>query len=122
MGKTGWIVFTIVLIFCSAGYGERVTRNVEVTAEEEKIRDKLGYEAIKEIHLDMDDDHSGSIDRNESTGFMKEDMQMRGSERARRENKFHGDDDAITVDDLWEAWFESNERNWNNDRVGLRAL
>lgn len=50
---------------------------------------------------------------------MKEDMQMRGSERTRRENKFHGDDDAITVDDLWEAWFESIERTWTNERVKI---
>uniref|UniRef100_A0A1I7UK45 SOAR domain-containing protein n=1 Tax=Caenorhabditis tropicalis TaxID=1561998 RepID=A0A1I7UK45_9PELO len=115
MGKilvSALLLFHVVLIV-----GDRVTRNVEVTAEEEKVRDKLGYEAIRDIHRDMDDDHSGSIDRNESTGFMKEDMQMRGSERTRRENKFHGDDDAITVDDLWEAWFESAERTWTNERL-----
>ncbi|CAI2349841.1 unnamed protein product [Caenorhabditis sp. 36 PRJEB53466] len=118
MSRTMLSVRIIVLaLLLSAGLGQRVTRNVEVTAEEEKIRDKLGYEAVKEIHRDMDDDHSGSIDRNESTGFMKEDMQMRGSERTRRENKFHRDDDAISVDDLWEAWFESDERSWSSDRL-----
>lgn len=112
---TFFVLFlSLLLSICDS---DRVTRNVEVTAEEEKIRDKLGYEAIRDIHRDMDDDHSGSIDRNESTGFMKEDMQMRGSERTRRENKFHGDDDAITVDDLWEAWFESIERTWTNERL-----
>ncbi|CAL2035065.1 CBN-STIM-1 protein [Caenorhabditis brenneri] len=118
MGKLGRISTVALVIFHVVHIlGERVTRNVEVTAEEEKIRDKLGYEAIRDIHRDMDDDHSGSIDRNESTGFMKEDMQMRSSERTRRENKFHGDDDAITVDDLWEAWFESVERTWTNERL-----
>ncbi|CAB3402268.1 unnamed protein product [Caenorhabditis bovis] len=95
----------------------KITTKVEVTAQEEKFRDNEGYEAIREIHREMDDDHSGSIDRNESTGFLKEDMHMRGSERTRRENKFHGDDDSITVDDLWEAWFESTERSWTNERL-----
>ncbi|CCD73857.1 Stromal interaction molecule 1 [Caenorhabditis elegans] len=118
MGRVSWIIALYLTInVVIVVNGDRVTRNVEVTAEEEKIRDKLGYEAIRDIHRDMDDDHSGSIDRNESTGFMKEDMQMRGSERTRRENKFHGDDDAITVDDLWEAWFESIERTWTNERL-----
>lgn len=42
--------------------------DVEVTAEEEKIRDRRGFEAIAEIHKEMDDDHSGSIDRTESSG------------------------------------------------------
>ncbi|PIC41205.1 hypothetical protein B9Z55_008706 [Caenorhabditis nigoni] len=132
MGTRNFFAFFFCLIHI-VNSAERVTRSrlitliatlptffvvdVEVTAEEEKIRDKLGYEAIRDIHRDMDDDHSGSIDRNESTGFMKEDMQMRGSERTRRENKFHGDDEAITVDDLWEAWFESTERTWTNERL-----
>uniref|UniRef100_A0A0K0DG18 SAM domain-containing protein n=1 Tax=Angiostrongylus cantonensis TaxID=6313 RepID=A0A0K0DG18_ANGCA len=91
--------------------------NVVVTADEEKVRDSLGYMAIAEIHREMDDDHSGSIDRKETTGFMTEDMHMRGSDRLRRENAFHGNDDAITVDDLWEAWFESDERSWTNEQV-----
>lgn len=41
---------------------------VVITAEEEKARDVAGYTAIAEIHREMDDDHSGSIDRAESTG------------------------------------------------------
>uniref|UniRef100_A0A1I7XQS0 SOAR domain-containing protein n=1 Tax=Heterorhabditis bacteriophora TaxID=37862 RepID=A0A1I7XQS0_HETBA len=96
---------------------EKPTRNVVVTAEEEKVRDSAGYHAIVEIHREMDDDHSGSIDRKETTGFMTEDMHMRGSDRLRREHAFHGNDDAITVDDLWEAWFESEERAWTNEQV-----
>ncbi|GMR42204.1 hypothetical protein PMAYCL1PPCAC_12399 [Pristionchus mayeri] len=93
------------------------TRNVEVTAEEEKVRDRRGFEAIGEIHKEMDDDHSGSIDRTESSGFMAEDMNMRSTERARREKAFHGEDDSITVDDLWEAWFESSERSWTTQEL-----
>ncbi|VDM57700.1 unnamed protein product [Angiostrongylus costaricensis] len=99
-----------------------VFTDVVVTAEEEKVRDSLGYMAIAEIHREMDDDHSGSIDRKETTGFMTEDMHMRGSDRLRRENAFHGNDDAITVDDLWEAWFESDERSWTSEQVFLGFL
>lgn len=39
-----------------------------MTPDEEKVRDAEGYKAISEIHREMDDDHSGSIDRKETTG------------------------------------------------------
>ncbi|CAJ0578836.1 unnamed protein product, partial [Mesorhabditis spiculigera] len=96
---------------------EKPTRSVVITAEEEKFRDVAGYAAISDIHREMDDDQSGSIDRAESTGFMTEDMNMRGSDARRRETRFHGEDDAITIDDLWEAWFESEERAWTTQQV-----
>ena len=50
---------------------------------------------------------------------MMEDMQMRQSDRARKEQAFHGNDDAITIDDLWEAWFESKERAWSIEEVNI---
>ncbi|CAJ0597873.1 unnamed protein product [Cylicocyclus nassatus] len=117
--KTRLCRFVLFALACSSAYGKhgKATRNVVVTAEEEKIRDAAGYNAIAEIHREMDDDHSGSIDRKETTGFMMEDMHMRGSDRTRREHAFHGDDDAITVDDLWEAWFESDERAWTTEQI-----
>ncbi|WKX99918.1 hypothetical protein Q1695_014635 [Nippostrongylus brasiliensis] len=117
LGKWCLLLFILSLQHCIATKSGKATRNVVVTAEEEKVRDAAGYHAIAEIHREMDDDHSGSIDRKETTGFMTEDMHMRGSDRLRREHAFHGDDDAITVDDLWEAWFESDERAWTNEQV-----
>ncbi|KAK5979461.1 Stromal interaction molecule [Trichostrongylus colubriformis] len=117
-GRQSLFLFIILHVHISAASKSgKATRNVVVTAEEEKVRDAAGYQAIAEIHREMDDDHSGSIDRKETTGFMTEDMHMRSSDRVRRENAFHGNDDAITVDDLWEAWFESDERAWNNEQI-----
>lgn len=40
---------------------------VLITANDEKLRDPEGYEAITQLHHQMDDDQSGSIDRFEST-------------------------------------------------------
>ncbi|CAI4230676.1 unnamed protein product [Auanema sp. JU1783] len=117
MVRIALVYFVLICIPIIATNRNKPTRNVVVTAEEEKVRDSAGYHAIAEIHREMDDDHSGSIDRKETSGFMTEDMHMRSSDRARRENTFHGDDDAITVDDLWEAWFESDERNWTTDQL-----
>lgn len=40
-------------------------------------------------------------------------MQLGGLDRAKRERAFHHNhDELITVDDLWEAWFASEERSW----------
>ncbi|VDN35666.1 unnamed protein product [Gongylonema pulchrum] len=40
-------------------------------------------------------------------------MQLGGSDRAQRERVFHhNNDELITVDDMWEAWFASEERSW----------
>lgn len=44
-------------------------------------------------------------------------MKIGGSDRTRREKAFHHDDDAITVDDLWEIWFERTEREWDEKQI-----
>ncbi|KAH7731501.1 Protein STIM-1 c [Aphelenchoides avenae] len=94
------------------------TRNVVITAEEEKLRDPEGFAAIKELHRLMDDDQSGSIDRFESADFLTEDLKVAGSDRSKRERAFHhNNDDSITVDDLWESWFQSDERMWTNEEL-----
>uniref|UniRef100_A0A914CUF7 SAM domain-containing protein n=1 Tax=Acrobeloides nanus TaxID=290746 RepID=A0A914CUF7_9BILA len=93
------------------------TKNVVITAEQEKLRDPEGFAAIKELHRLMDDDQSGSIDRFESADFLTEDLKIGGSDRSQREKAFHHDDDAITVDDLWEMWFEKSEREWDEKQL-----
>ncbi|TKR67664.1 hypothetical protein L596_023780 [Steinernema carpocapsae] len=118
--KSLGFLFLAVVSFAAASSDPKSpkTRNVVITAQEEKLRDVDGYSAIKELHMLLDDDHSGSIDRFESTDFLKEDMNLGGSDRARREKAFHhNNDDSITVDDLWESWFESNERAWGEQEL-----
>ncbi|VDP12101.1 unnamed protein product, partial [Onchocerca flexuosa] len=103
-----WTHFVIFRILSNISF-----LDVLITANDEKLRDPEGYEAIAQLHHQMDDDQSGSIDRFESTDFLKEDMQLGGSDRAQRERAFHHNhDELITVDDLWEAWFASEERSW----------
>jgi hypothetical protein len=45
--------------------------------------------------------------------FLAEDLKFADRERERRERTFHENDESITVDDLWESWFESEERGWD---------
>lgn len=81
-----------------------------VTAEDEKLRDPEGYAAIRELHGLMDDDKSGTIDRAESADFLKVDMKVGGNDKAVRENAFHHKtDESVTVDDLWNSWFQASK-------------
>ncbi|KAL4003137.1 SAM domain (Sterile alpha motif) family protein [Acanthocheilonema viteae] len=118
MGHSGvgrslcWVIGSTKNSFIQS-HGSISAREVLITANDEKLRDPDGYEAIAQLHHQMDDDQSGSIDRFESTDFLKEDMQLGGLDRAKRERAFHHNhDELITVDDLWEAWFASEERSW----------
>lgn len=112
---------SIALILCSSnivGGKDKPTRNVIITADEEKLRDFDGFSAIKELHQLLDDDASGSIDRNESSDFIAGDLKVDASGLDKRERIFHrGNDESITVDDLWEAWFQSDYRNWDTTRL-----
>jgi stromal interaction molecule 1 len=122
MGLSGPVALLLLGITLSIHYVNadkaKPTRNVVITAEEEKLRDPEGFAAIKELHRLMDDDQSGSIDRFESADFLTEDLKVAGSDRARRERAFHhNNDESITVDDLWEAWFQSEERDWTEEQV-----
>uniref|UniRef100_A0A0N5B3H6 SAM domain-containing protein n=1 Tax=Strongyloides papillosus TaxID=174720 RepID=A0A0N5B3H6_STREA len=116
------IIYLLLLIltnFYVSGKEENLKiKNVVVTAEQEKLRDKEGYAAIAELHKQMDDDKSGSIDRAESSDFLTADLHIGGSDRARREKHFHNNnDDSITVDELWENFFLSEERYWDEERM-----
>lgn len=40
-------------------------------------------------------------------------MKVTGNEIEARENAFHHKtDESVTVDDLWESWFQSSAREW----------
>ena len=46
-------------------------------------------------------------------------MNIAEADRLRlREKAFHhNNDESITVDDLWESWFDSEERNWSVEQA-----
>uniref|UniRef100_A0A0N5A175 SAM domain-containing protein n=1 Tax=Parastrongyloides trichosuri TaxID=131310 RepID=A0A0N5A175_PARTI len=112
------LLYLLFLSYSSCKEENLKIKNVVVTAEQEKLRDKEGYAAIAELHKQMDDDKSGSIDRAESSDFLTADLHIGGSDRARREKHFHNNnDDSITVDELWETFFLSEERYWNEEKM-----
>uniref|UniRef100_A0A4W6DU59 Stromal interaction molecule 1a n=1 Tax=Lates calcarifer TaxID=8187 RepID=A0A4W6DU59_LATCA len=75
----------------------------------------LSFEAIRSIHKQMDDDANGNVDIVETDGFLREDLNYHDPKA--RHNSFHGDDQFISVEDLWNAWKGSEVYNWTVDEV-----
>ncbi|XP_058489544.1 stromal interaction molecule 1a isoform X1 [Solea solea] len=75
----------------------------------------LSFEAIRSIHKQMDDDANGNVDVAETDGFLREDLNYHDPKA--KHNSFHGDDQLISVEDLWNAWKGSEVYNWTVDEV-----
>ncbi|XP_051535045.1 stromal interaction molecule 1-like isoform X1 [Myxocyprinus asiaticus] len=75
----------------------------------------LSFEAIRSIHKQMDDDANGNVDVAETDGFLREDLNYHDPKA--KHNSFHGDDQFISVEDLWNAWKSSEVYNWTVDEV-----
>ncbi|NP_001038264.1 stromal interaction molecule 1a precursor [Danio rerio] len=75
----------------------------------------LSFEAIRSIHKQMDDDDNGNVDVLETDGFLREDLNYHDPKG--KHNTFHGDDQFISVEDLWNAWKSSEVYNWTVDEV-----
>lgn len=75
----------------------------------------LSFEAIRSIHRQMDDDDNGNVDVVETDGFLREDLNYHDPKG--KHNTFHGDDQFISVEDLWNAWKSSEVYNWTVDEV-----
>ncbi|XP_068571306.1 stromal interaction molecule 1a isoform X2 [Cebidichthys violaceus] len=75
----------------------------------------LSYEAIRSIHKQMDDDANGNVDVAETDGFLREDLNYHDPKA--KHNTFHGDDQFISVVDLWNTWKGSEVYNWTVDEV-----
>uniref|UniRef100_A0AAR2L8C4 SAM domain-containing protein n=1 Tax=Pygocentrus nattereri TaxID=42514 RepID=A0AAR2L8C4_PYGNA len=75
----------------------------------------LSFEAIRSIHKQMDDDANGNVDVVETDGFLREDLNYHDPKA--KHNSFHGDDQFISVEDLWNSWKSSKVYNWTVDEV-----
>jgi stromal interaction molecule 1 len=80
-------------------------------------KDKLGFQAIKKIHEQMDDDKDGQIEIQESRGFMKEELEYKNGAYTERHERFHTEDKEISVDEMWKTWKHSQVHNWTTEDV-----
>ncbi|XP_066999353.2 stromal interaction molecule homolog isoform X2 [Anabrus simplex] len=79
--------------------------------------DRIGLEAIRTLHRQLDDDANGNVDLSESDEFLREELKYEeGYER--RQRAFHrNDDNHISVRELWEAWIRSEVHNWTVEQT-----
>ncbi|CAI6345962.1 unnamed protein product [Macrosiphum euphorbiae] len=80
-------------------------------------QDRLGLDAIRSLHRQLDDDADGAIDLSESDDFLREELKYeKGAEK--RQKAFHQNDDMyISVKDLWDAWVKSEVHNWTVEQT-----
>ncbi|XP_050442329.1 stromal interaction molecule homolog isoform X1 [Adelges cooleyi] len=80
-------------------------------------QDRVGLEAIRSLHRQLDDDADGTIDLSESDDFLREELKYeKGAEK--RQKAFHQNDDMyISVKDLWDAWVKSEVHNWTVEQT-----
>ncbi|XP_075737433.1 stromal interaction molecule isoform X2 [Rhipicephalus microplus] len=72
--------------------------------------DLLGYEAIRALHQQLDDDDNGSVDIAETDEFLRDELQYENGYE--RQKKFHGNDKYISIEELWQSWQVSEVHNW----------
>ncbi|XP_071423756.1 stromal interaction molecule 1 isoform X2 [Pithys albifrons albifrons] len=77
--------------------------------------EQLSFEAVRNIHKQMDDDANGNVDVEESDEFLREDLNYH--DPAVKHSTFHGEDKLISVEDLWKAWKTSEVYNWTVEEV-----
>ncbi|XP_054730437.1 stromal interaction molecule homolog isoform X4 [Anastrepha obliqua] len=81
------------------------------------LQDRLGMEAIRTLHRQLDDDDNGNIDLSESDDFLREELKY-DSGYEKRQKAFHFNDDMhISVKELWEAWLRSEVHNWTMEQT-----
>nr|QZZ63291.1 stromal interaction molecule-like protein [Leptinotarsa decemlineata] len=80
-------------------------------------KDRLGLEAIKQLHKQLDDDKDGNIDLSESDDFLKEELKYNSGAEKRQKNFHRNDDYHISVRELWEAWLKSEVHNWTVEQT-----
>ncbi|NWR55724.1 STIM1 protein, partial [Bucorvus abyssinicus] len=77
--------------------------------------EQLSFEAVRNIHKQMDDDANGNVDVEESDEFLREDLNYH--DPTVKHSTFHGEDKLISVEDLWKTWKTSEVYNWTVEEV-----
>ncbi|XP_065579132.1 stromal interaction molecule homolog isoform X1 [Artemia franciscana] len=76
----------------------------------------LAFEAVFDLHKQLDDDADGSIDLEESEEFLTEELQFVGNKEGRLQ-RFHGKKTLISVEDFWNSWMTSAAHNWTTEEI-----
>uniref|UniRef100_A0A673M4F7 Stromal interaction molecule 1-like n=1 Tax=Sinocyclocheilus rhinocerous TaxID=307959 RepID=A0A673M4F7_9TELE len=109
---SGWTCFLISLIYIFFLSSELCGIDELLCHDENAL---LSFEAIRNIHKDMDDDADGSVDVTETDGFLREDLKYHDPKG--KHNSFHRADLLITVEEMWKSWKASEVYNWTVEKA-----
>lgn len=74
------------------------------------------YQALKQLHDELDNDHDGKVNEVESADFMKE-KKIIDSENKQRHMFDDDEDHQISIDELWKKWIGSSVYRWSIEEV-----
>jgi len=124
----------------TTGYSQAY-REAEFGKLKQEVEDKIGLDAIRALHKQLDDDDDGTIEPSETGDFIKADLKLSSGglhagegvvqgaagvtnpllqyeeEGSARERNFHKKDSEITVPDLWATWVKSEVHNWTKEQT-----
>lgn len=79
--------------------------------------DAAGFEAILNLHFQLDEDANGDVDILESNEFLRDNLQYENGAEQRQKGFHVANDKHITVDELWHIWKSSPVHNWSVDQT-----
>ncbi|XP_043189307.1 stromal interaction molecule homolog isoform X2 [Amphibalanus amphitrite] len=110
------LLLVVPLVIC----GDDPSLDVADRGSGDSEEERLVYDAIRSLHVQLDDDADGQIDKSESDEFLREELnyvQGYGS----RQDLFHrsdqSQDTAVSVRELWEHWRRSAVHNWTTEQT-----
>ncbi|KAL7671909.1 hypothetical protein ACOME3_006811 [Neoechinorhynchus agilis] len=78
-------------------------------------KERLAYQAIKQIHFDIDDDKDGLVVLSESLDFTAVELEKPSASFSK--NMTPAKNRGFTSDDLWDAWKNSTAHKWTVEDV-----
>ncbi|CAH8577573.1 unnamed protein product [Heterobilharzia americana] len=70
----------------------------------------LSFEAIGDIHRNLDGDRNGEVDYSETEKFLRK--EFNSADAAKKSRMLNSDDPLISLMDLWQMWRNNPAFNW----------
>ncbi|KAH9582927.1 Stromal interaction molecule, variant 2 [Schistosoma haematobium] len=70
----------------------------------------LSYEAIEDLHRNLDGDKNGEVDHFETEKFLRK--EFNSGDAAKKSRMLNSDDPLISLTDLWQMWRNNPAFNW----------
>uniref|UniRef100_A0A5K4F914 SAM domain-containing protein n=2 Tax=Schistosoma mansoni TaxID=6183 RepID=A0A5K4F914_SCHMA len=106
------ICYIFGILFCTCMFSPTVCSDICSATDEilscfTKI---LSYEAIEDLHRNLDGDKNGEVDHSETEKFLRKEFNP--GDAAKKSRMLNSDDPLISLTDLWQMWRNNPAFNW----------